>query len=146
MAAAIYADSSFLFSLVAKDSRTAEATAYMLRTSIPLWFNPLHRIELRNALRNAVGRGELSAQSCRDAFALIDADLREGVLLHAPVEWTNVFRKADDLSATNGGRVAARTTDLLHVAIALEADAKTFLSFDNRQRKLAFTAGLEIKP
>ena len=39
-----------------------------------------------------------------------------------------------------------RTIDLLHVAIALEAGAKTFLSFDQRQRKLAKAAGLKVKP
>jgi predicted nucleic acid-binding protein len=34
----------------------------------------------------------------------------------------------------------------LHVALALEAGAKTFLSFDQRQRKLAKAAGLKVKP
>ena len=43
-------------------------------------------------------------------------------------------------------REGQRTIDLLHVAIALEAKATTFLSFDNRQRKLAKAAGLEFKP
>ena len=43
-------------------------------------------------------------------------------------------------------REGQRTIDLLHVAIALEAKATTFLSFDNRQRKLAKAAGLEVKP
>lgn len=141
-----YADSSFLFSLVAKDSRTPEAAAYMVRAAVPLLFTPLHRIELRNALRNAVGRGELTEQICRAAFGLIDDDLREGVLVHIPVEWTNVFRRADDLSEKHAGREGPRTIDLLHVAIAIESGAKTFLSFDKRQRKLAQAAGLKVKP
>jgi predicted nucleic acid-binding protein len=146
MAATAYADSSFLFSLVAKDSRTGQATAYMVRAAVPLSFTPLHRIELRNALRNAVGRGELTDRICREAFVLIDTDLRDGVLIHAPVEWTNVFRRADDLSARYTGRDGQRTIDLLHVAIALEGGVETFLSFDNRQRRLAKAAGLKVKP
>jgi predicted nucleic acid-binding protein len=146
MASSAYADSSFLFSLVAKDSRTSEAAAYMIGAAVALSFTPLHRIELRNALRNAVGRGELTEQICRRAFALIDEDLRDGVLIHAPVEWTNVFRKADDLSAKQAGREGQRTIDLLHVAIALEGGVETFLSFDKRQRKLALAAGLKVKP
>ena len=39
-----------------------------------------------------------------------------------------------------------RTIDLLHVALAFECGAKTFLSFDTRQRKLAKAAGLKVKP
>ena len=66
--------------------------------------------------------------------------------MHAPVEWTNVFRRADELSETHAIREGQRTIDLLHVAIALEVKARTFLSFDNRQRKLAKAAGLEVKP
>jgi predicted nucleic acid-binding protein len=144
--ASAYADSSFLFSLVAKDNWTPEATAYMVRAEVPLWFTPLHRIELRNALRNAVGRGELTAPLCRKAFALVDEDLRQGVLIHAPVEWTNVFRKADELSERHARRDGQRTIDLLHVAIALENRVEIFLSFDKRQRKLALAAGLKVKP
>ena len=146
MATLAYGDSSFLFSLVAKDSWTREATAYMVRAALPLVFTPLHRIELRNALRNAAGRGELTEQVCRGAFALIEEDLREGVLIRTQVEWTNVFRRADELSAKHAERAGQRTIDLLHVAIALEDDAEIFLSFDNRQRRLARAAGLKVKP
>ncbi len=146
MATPAYADSSFLFSLVAKDGWTPDATGYMVRATLPLLFTPLHRIEVRNALRNAVGRGELTEQICRGAFALIEDDLREGVLLHSPVEWTNVFRQADELSAKHAGQQGQRAIDLLHVAIALESGAEMFLSFDNRQRRLAKAAGLKVKP
>jgi len=146
MAAEAYADSSFLFSLVAKDSRTSEASVYMIRAAVPLFFTPLHRIEVRNALRNGTGRGEMADQICRAAFGQIDEDLRDGVLIHTPVEWTDVFRRAEELSEKHAGREGQRTIDLLHVAIALECGATTFLSFDNRQRKLARAAGLKVKP
>ena len=147
MPADTYADSSFLFSLVAKDSRTPEATAYMVRAAAPLFFTPFHRVEVRNALRNAAGRGEILEQICRGAFRQIEDDLRDGMLIHSGVEWTNVFRRADELSEKHaGGREGQRTIDLLHVAIALESGARTFLSFDNRQRKLARVAGLKVKP
>lgn len=146
MAAEAYADSSFLFSLVAKESRTPAATAYMVHAAVPLSFTPLHRIEVRNALRNAAGRGEITEEICRTAFWQIDEDLRDGVLIHTPVEWTNIFRRADELSEKHAGREGQRTIDLLHVAIALEGSARTFLSFDNRQRRLARAAGLKVKP
>ena len=141
-----YADSSFLVSLVASDTRSDEAASYMERAAQVLLFTPLHRIEARNALRNAVGRGEITASEQRTAFRQIDDDLRDGVLVHTPVGWTDVFRRADELSEKHASTEGQRTIDLLHVALALESGAKTFLSFDGRQRKLAKAAGLKVKP
>jgi predicted nucleic acid-binding protein len=146
MAVEAYQDSSFLFSLVAKDSRTREATAYMVRAAEALFFTPFHRIEVRNALRNAAGRGDITEQICLRAFRQIEDDLREGLLIHTPMEWTNVLRRADELSEEHASHNGQRTIDLLHVAAALECSAKTFLSFDQRQRKLAQAAGLKMRP
>lgn len=146
MASSTYADSSFLVSLVCKDSKSAEAAAYMARAEVALIFTPLHRIETRNALRNAAARAEITPSDCRASFQRIDDDLREGLLVHVAADWTNVFRRADELSEKHSAKNGQRTIDLLHVAVALECGAKTFLSFDNRQRSLAKSAGLKVGP
>ena len=141
-----YADSSFLFSLVAKDSRSPQATQYMLRAAVPLFFTPFHRIEVRNALRNAAARGEITEQIRRAAFQHIEDDLHERILVHAAIEWTSVFRIADELSEKFASREGQRTIDLLHVVTAMELRTNSFLSFDRRQRRLAQAAGLRVKP
>ena len=143
---AAYADSSFLVSLLCQDHKSGEALACMARAKESLLFTPLHRIETRNALRNIAARGLISKQEQHAAFLQIEEDLREGMLLHAAVNWTNVFRLADELSAKHAAADGQRTIDLLHVAIALECGAKTSFSFDNRQRRLAKAAGLKVKP
>ena len=63
---------------------------------------------------------------------------------HANVD--AAFRRADDISEKRAATEGQRTIDLLHVALALECGAKTFLSFDTRQRKLAKDTGLKVKP
>lgn len=146
MLADLYADSSFLFSLFTKDSQSAAASAYMARAGAPLVFNPLHRMEVRNALRNAAGRDEITAQDCRAAFRVMDDDKQAGLIVHTPIAWADVFRRADELSEQHAAAQGQRSIDLLHVALALETGATTFLSFDNRQRKLAQAAGLKVKP
>ena len=146
MEAVAYADSSFLVSLHRADTRHAEANSYLAKAAVALVFTPLHRIEVRNALRNATANGEMTAADCRLAFRQIEEDLRDGVLVHTPVGWTDVFRRADELSEKHAATEGQRTIDLLHVALALESGAKTFLSFDRRQRKLAKAAGLKVKP
>jgi len=141
-----YPDSSFLVSLHNADKHGPLARSFLAKTHFPLLFTPLHRTEVRNALRNVTARGDMTVSELRLAFQQIDEDLHDGILVHTPVEWTNVFRRADELSETHATREGQRTIDLLHVAIALEARTRTFLSFDNRQRKLARVAGLEVKP
>lgn len=146
MESSTYPDSSFLVSLLCKDSNSRKATAYMARTVETLVFSPLHRIEVRNALRIAATRELITENDQRSAFRQMDEDLREGLLIHTPVEWTNVLRRADELSEKHAAVNGQRTIDLLHVALALECGAKTFLSFDSRQRGLAMAAGLNVKP
>jgi len=88
----------------------------------------------------------MTEHECRRALLQIEEDLRDGILVHMPVQWTNVFRRADELSEMHATSAGQRTIDLLHVAIALELGAHTFLSFDKRQRRLAEVAGLKAKP
>lgn len=146
MAGLTYADSSFLISLISRDSRTADAVGCMVQREEPLLFTPLHRIEVRNALRNLAARGAIDPSEQKVAFSRIDEDLREGLLVHHPVTWTDAFRRADELSEKYAAVSGQRTIDLLHVAIALESGATVFLSFDQRQRKLAAAAGFSEAP
>ena len=146
MDASAYPDSSLIVSLVSQDTHSAAAAVCVAALSEPLIFTPLHRIETRNALRNAAARGAITEADRHAAFHRIDEGLHNGLLIHTPVVWTDVFRRADELSAKHAASAGQRTIDLLHVAIALEAGAKTFLSFDQRQRKLAKAAGLKVKP
>jgi predicted nucleic acid-binding protein len=146
MAAEAYADSSFLVSLYRADGGHEKASAFMARAALPLAFTPLHRIEVRNALRNAAAAGDMTFAEQRTAFRQIEEDLREGLLIPTPVDWTELLKKADLLSEKHAAAAGQRTIDLLHVAAALELSASLFLSFDVRQRRLVKAAGLEAAP
>jgi len=146
MKADAYADSSFLVSLHRADSFHHAANTFLAKNAFTLAYTPLHRIEVRNALRNATAAGNLTKPECATAFRQIEEDLRDGLLVLEQVEWTGTFRRADQLSEKHAARDGQRTIDLLHVAIAIECGAETFLSFDQRQRKLAKAAGLAVRP
>ena len=141
-----YADSSFLLSLLRVDSNHEAAMRYMAECGETLAFNPLHRVELRNALRNAQAFGQITENERRLAFRQIEQDLQAGLLIYTRVSWTDVFRLADELSNKHSGKEGQRTIDLLHVALAVECGAKIFLSFDRRQRGPAKAANLTVKP
>lgn len=146
MAAEAYADSSFLVSIYRRDGNNAAAQAFMVKHSPALAFLPLHRVELRNALRFAETQGLITAQERRVAFKQIEDDLRDGLLVHISVAWSNICRRADELSEKHMRANGQRTIDLLHVAAAIESGTRLFLSFDQRQRGLAKAAGLSVKP
>jgi predicted nucleic acid-binding protein len=88
----------------------------------------------------------MTKAECATAFRQIEEDLRDGLLVHTQIEWTDAIRRADQLSEKHSAAGGQRTIDLLHVAVALESGAEKFLSFDKRQRKLAKAAGLGVKP
>jgi len=76
----------------------------------------------------------------------LEADLTSGVAVLAPCHLFEVLRCADDLSKRHTITDGHRSFDILHVATALQVEAKELLTFDERQRKLAQAAGLKVKP
>ncbi len=146
MGADAYADSSFLVSIYHRDGNHAAASAFMRKRSPSLAFLPLHRLELRNALRFAETQGQIERPERLACFKQIEQDLRDGFLVHEIIAWSDICRRADELSEKHRVRHGQRTIDLLHVAAALESGATLFLSFDRRQCGLARAAGLDVKP
>src|SRR5690606_5976481 len=108
----------------------------------PLPFTPLHRHELRTALRLAVFRKEIDTERRHAAFADIDSDLADGILAHVTIRWTDAFRGAEHLGKTHTETLGIRGMDLLHAGVALTLGARRFLTFDLRQAELAKAAGL----
>lgn len=141
-----YADTSFLARVYAPHADSERALAWLQRAKDPLPFTPLHRLELRNALRLRVFRGEITPEQRGLAFQEIEADLAAAVIGHTPIPWTDAFRESENLGAAHTERRGVRSIDLLHVGIALALKATEFLTYDSRQADLAKAAGLKVKP
>jgi predicted nucleic acid-binding protein len=141
-----YADTSFLARIYMPHADSAKALTWMQRATEALAFTPLHRHELRNALRLRVFRGEITTSQWQEAFREIEADLADHILVHTTIPWTDAFRAAERLAATQTETLGVRSFDLLHVGLALALGAAEFLTFDARQATLARTAGLKVKP
>ena len=73
-----YADSSFLLSLLRVDSNHEAAMRYRRSVGETLAYNSLHRVELRNALRNAQAFGQITETERRLAFRQIEQDYKPG--------------------------------------------------------------------
>lgn len=101
---------------------------------------------MRNAIRLAVFHKLIDAVQSKTQIKQIDMDLRdESLLVHTPVDWVAVLRAAEKLGGANTENIGCRSGDLLHVAAAVELNIELFLTFDERQKKMAKAAGLVVK-
>jgi predicted nucleic acid-binding protein len=141
-----YADSSFIVALYLPQQSSPAAAMFMRQYGAALPFTPWHRLEVRNAIRLAVLHRAIDGPQGKTQLKQIEADLRdETLIVHAPIDWVNVLREAEKLGATHNESIGCRSADLFHIAAAVEWGADYFLTFDERQKKMARAAGLAVK-
>ncbi|MSU50688.1 MAG: PIN domain nuclease [Opitutus sp.] len=139
-----YADTGLLCSLYAPDAHTSRAAARLGRQTLPLPFTWLHQLELRNALRLRVFRGEITVARRDASLNALLADLAGGVLVSAAPPMSAVTIEAERLSALHSEKLGTRSLDILHVAAAVVLGLPEFLTFDQSQANLARAAGLNV--
>jgi predicted nucleic acid-binding protein len=139
-----YADTGFLCSLYAPDIHSTRAVSRMRRQTLPLAFTWLHQLELRNAFRLRVFRGEITSTQRDASLNSFLADIAAGVLAPASPPLAEVMLEAERLSALHSETLGTRSLDILHVAAALTLGLALFLTFDTRQAALAKIAGLKV--
>ena len=141
-----YADTSFLVRAYTPHADSQKVLAWLQRAREPLPFTPLHRHELRNAIRLRVFRGEITPEQRKLAFQELESDLAEQILVHVAIPWTDTFRECENLAASHTETLGVRSFDLLHVGLALVLKTSEFLTLDARQAVLAQAVGLNVKP
>jgi len=141
-----FADTGFIASLYLEESTSKAADAALGTSREPLPLTPLVTLELRNAFNRAVQRGRLTAAERDALWQDIETDIAGGFLVPIPVAPEPLHEKARQLSDRYTPALGTRTLDLLHVATALLLKSEIFFSFDGRQRKVAASEGLKVKP
>jgi len=138
-----YFDTGVLLKLYLPEPRASEVAFVSASPGKPP-VNHLHELEMRSALRQKAGRGELTQMECDALITQVESDLTTGVHERVTVSWPDVFATAEALSAAHGSGTLCRSLDTLHVALALELGATEFCSFDLRQSRMAAAAGLAV--
>lgn len=141
-----YYDTSFVLKTYIQEANTPEALAILRANSDAIPLSHVLELELRTAMRNQHGRGEITAGELRAALHTLESDLAKGVLARPEYDLEAVYLRAEKLSAKHAAATHCRSADILHVASALEAGCAAFCSFDERQRKVADLAGLKLVP
>lgn len=105
----------------------------------------LVELEAVNAFGLKQFRKEITSRQAQTSLQNFDKAVRDGVfeLLSLPV---SAFERARQLSRQLTPQLGTRSSDVLHVAAALELRASCFFSFDLQQRKMAEAVGLTLNP
>ena len=142
-----YADSGFVVSLyLTTEGTSARARKEVKRAGKPILLSPLSLLEIRNALNFGINRGEIIREQRDAVLAEIDSQIETGFFRLVDASQSSIYAKAQELSNKHTPSVATRSLDLMHLAAALLSGALTFLTFDKRQAKAAFSEGLLVKP
>ncbi len=138
-----YADTSFLVSLYLPDIHSPAAWAAM-KSRPHLVLTPLHELELVNAIQLAVFRKLISRAQARSVLRDFEQD-RSGVfaLIPMPIE---SYARAEQMARRHTSKLGTRSLDILQVAAALALKSDAFLTFDDRQRRLAKAERLRVLP
>jgi predicted nucleic acid-binding protein len=90
-------------------------------------------------------RNEMTKNEAEIILKRIDEHERKGVFYRPQINWAGTFSLAIELSRKHTGSIGARSLDVLHVALALSLRMDDFLTFDERQFRMAAAAGLRVK-
>ena len=140
-----YFDSGILLKLYFPEPNSAQATVLVREKGAPV-LTALHRLEMKAAMAQRCGRGEITAAEHAQMFADFERDIAAGVFAVAAPPWPTVFAEAESLASAHAARNLCRSMDTLHVALAHALGATEFCTFDQRQAAMARAAGLTVVP
>jgi predicted nucleic acid-binding protein len=143
-ASQFYVDPSALLKLYLNEPESRAMTAWRARHAAPLPVTHHSRVELVNGLALAAHREFIGDPAYVSALAALDEDFETGRLQQTDLLWRSALRRAGELCRHHTRTLGTRSLDVLHVASALELGLQRFVTFDERQQKLAHAAGLKV--
>jgi hypothetical protein len=138
----IYLDTGCLVKLNYPEPESQKVAAFV--KGKPICFNPLHELEFTNALRLKLFHQSATPAQVQAAAALVETDVKSGVLLPVVANWDTIFRAASDLARQHSASFGCRSLDVLHCAAAMIMEVSDFLTTDARQQLLAAAMGLKL--
>ena len=138
-----YVDPSVLALLYIHQEGSREISRWSRRNDEPIRVTHHGRTEVVNAICRAAYRGQIDESEASEALGDLAADFAKGHLIQADIFWRSALDRAAELSRKHTPKLGTRAL-VLHVACALDLKLPYFLTFDERQQKLATAAGLKL--
>ena len=145
-----FPDTSFLCAMYRLQVHSPVAASWnqqfagSMPVSTLLLFEFRQSIRLQNRLFELDRKKGFSINEGAQILRTLQSDLAERVIKIVAVDWADVHRIAEILSAKYTATGGHRFADILHVATALHLASPVFLTFDINQRKLAEAEGMSV--
>ena len=145
-----FADTSFLCALYREQDNSERADAFMENREGQVMVSSQVLWEFRQSARFQVYRYQVdkttgfSKPEAERMINVVSENVASGVLNLAAVEWPDVHKTAETLSAAYTMKGGHRAMDILHVSTAKNLGLKYFLTFDSNQKNLAEAQGLVV--
>jgi predicted nucleic acid-binding protein len=139
----IYLDTSAFIKLYIKENGSEEVNTLVTSQDDPLPIWDILEAELTNALRLKVFWGDLETDQSDFLLTKFRARKLKGLYYRPLLDHQDLMACFIDLTHKTAN-LGCRTLDIFHVAAALMIGADLFVSFDDRQIKLAEQSGLKV--
>ncbi len=126
-----------------KEPRSEEAIERLTDLKANLHVGWFSAFEFRNTIRALRFREVLRDEQVAAVLDSFDWWRNEGLLGVAQVSTARLAARAENLSRATTPQMGARGMDLLHIAFAIESSATVFLTYDERQARVARSVGLQ---
>ena len=137
-----YLDTGCFVKLYYPEADSAQVIA--LIQGKPVGHTPLHELEFVNALELKLFFKSATPAQVAAARALVETDLKAGVLTSPGSDWKVILTEAAKLAEQHTGKIGCRSLDVLHCAAAKILSAAEFITTDARQKQLATAMGLNL--
>jgi predicted nucleic acid-binding protein len=140
----VYIDPSALLALYLHSPRSRILGTWRAQVRGALSITRFGHAELVNAVALARFRDHISAEEFTRALAHVSADFADGDLRFVDLLWRAALDRAAEISRQYVPDLGVRSQDVLHVASALELGVRLFVTYDERQARLAQACGLKV--
>jgi len=141
----IYTDTSVIIKLYIREKYSFDASNWFKKNNEAIPLTSIHDLEFQNAINLKQFRSEIAQNEADFILSKFNSHESKGVFYRPRLNWSDVFKQAVILSRKHTVKTGSRSLDILHVASAISIKADKFLTFDERQAKLASLAGLTIE-
>jgi len=144
-----YPDTSFLCALYRNQDNSDAALCHRSMMSGPLHVTRLLLWEFRQSVRFQAFRHSKNRNvgyplhEAEKMLTDLSDDMRNGLVISVEMDFMNILITGERISKDRTFAGGHRSFDILHVATAIDLDAKEFLSFDANQNALAGAEGLK---
>ena len=140
----VYVDTSVIVTLYVKEEYSRKAADWIRNNDESIPLTPFHELEFSNAVNLKLFRKELTETEAELIFSRLIEHQQRGVFYQPLINWPEIMPRSIALSKRNTPVLGSRSLDIVHVALALSIRANRFLTFDERQSRLAAAVGLQV--